>query len=47
MATPEDLPAALEAADKALQAYYDACVGLYGYVQGAVQNTEAEAVAKR
>ncbi|MNN68978.1 hypothetical protein D3C81_1847250 [compost metagenome] len=46
MAAPEDLPAAREAADKALRAYNDACVELYGYIQSAVQNAEAEAVQK-
>lgn len=46
VAAPEDLPAAREAADKALNAYKDACVGLYGYIQSTVQNAEAEAVQK-
>ncbi|VVO46046.1 hypothetical protein PS893_00027 [Pseudomonas fluorescens] len=46
VAAPEDLPAASEAADKALRAYNDACVELYGYIQSAVQNSEAEAVQK-
>ena len=46
VAAPEDLPAAREAAEKALKAYTDACVGLYGYIQGAVQNAEEEATQK-
>ena len=46
VAAPEDLPAAREAADKALNAYKDACVGLYGYIQGAVQNAKEEATQK-
>ncbi|WP_223443988.1 MULTISPECIES: hypothetical protein [Pseudomonas] len=46
VAAPEDLPAAREAADKALKAYTDACVGLYGYIQGAVQNAKEEATQK-
>jgi hypothetical protein len=46
LASPKDLPAARETADKELKAYGDACVGLYGYIQCAVQNAEAEAVAK-
>lgn len=46
-ATSGDLPAAREAADKAFKAYTDACVQLYGYVEGAVKGVEARASTKR
>lgn len=46
-AAPTDLPAAREAAEKALKAYTDACVSLFGYVEGAVRNAEAEASRKK
>jgi hypothetical protein len=45
-ATQADMPAAREAMEKAFQAYGDACVTLYGYVEAAVSNAEAKAARK-
>lgn len=39
-------PAASEALDKALEAFRDACVKLYGYVDAAVISAEAKAARK-
>jgi predicted NBD/HSP70 family sugar kinase len=45
-AAQADQPAAREVVDKALEAFRDACVTLYGYVDAAVINAEAKAARK-
>lgn len=45
-ASKADMPAARKAVDKEFQAYGDACVTLYGYIDAGVNNGEARIAQK-
>lgn len=44
-AGPADHAAAVAAVDEARKRYHEACIGLYGYIQGTVIQAEREAQA--